>query len=190
VIANKNYGTKVLVKALMDGKATYRAAIIARSTSEINSIEDLKGRKFAFGNPHSLSSYIAARIMLLEAGVDLKNLLHYEYLGSHEEVANAVISGTFDAGGVTERVAYRFKDKGIKFIKFSEELPSFNMAVGKSVPQGLMDSLQLAFTSLTGASPEDSSILHSIYSRYSGFEKASDSEFARVRIMMSKLGLI
>jgi phosphate/phosphite/phosphonate ABC transporter binding protein len=190
VIANKSYGTKVLVKALMDGKATYRAAIIARSASEINSIEDLKGRKFAFGDPHSLSSYIAARIALLEAGIDLKNLLHYEYLGSHEEVANAVVSGTFDAGGVTERVAYRFKDKGIKVIKFSEELPGFNMAVGKSVPQGFMDSLQLAFTSLTDASPEGSSILHSIYDRYSGFEKTSDNEYARVRIMMSKLGLV
>jgi phosphate/phosphite/phosphonate ABC transporter binding protein len=190
VIANKNHGAEVLVKALIDGKSTYRAAIIAKSTSEINSIEDLKGRKFAFGDPHSLSSYIAARIMLLDAGIDLKNLLHYEYLGSHEEVATAVINGTFDAGGVTESEAYKFKDKGIKFIKFSEELPGFNIAVGKSLPQNIRDSLVLAFTSLTNASPEGSSILHSIYGRYSGFEKTSDNEFARVRIMMSRLGLI
>jgi len=190
VIANKNYGTRPLVKALMDGKSTYRATIVARSTSEINSIEDLKGRKFAFGDPHSLSGYIAARIMLLEAGIDLKNLLHYEYLGSHEEVANAVISGTFDAGAISERVAYRVKDKGIKFIKFSEELPGFSMAVGKSVPQGVADALRLAFISLTDASPEGSSILHSIYGRYSGFEKTSDNEFARVRTMMSRLGLV
>ena len=91
---------------------------------------------------------------------------------------------------MTESVAYRFKDKGMKLIKFSEELPGFNIAVGKSVPRSLRDALELALTALTDASPEGSSILHSIYSRYSGFEKASDSEFARVRIMMSRLGLI
>src|SRR4030043_321522 len=80
--ANKKYGVEVLVKALTEGKAFYHSVIIAKSDSNINSVEDIKGHTFAFGDPHSLSNYIAPRIMLLEAGVDLKDLLYYDYLGA------------------------------------------------------------------------------------------------------------
>ncbi len=111
--ANKKYGTEVLVKALTEGKSSHHSVMIARSDSKICSIGDIKGHTFAFGDPHSLSSYIAPRIMLLDAGIDLKDLLFYEYLGPHEEVINAVLKGNFDAGGVTESAANKFKDKGI-----------------------------------------------------------------------------
>jgi phosphonate transport system substrate-binding protein len=127
--------------------------------------------------------------MLLNAGIDLKDLLHYEYLGSHEAVADAVLSGNFDAGGITESVANKFKDKGIKFIQFSENLPGFIICVSKTIPQGMKESLEIALTALTDTRPESSAILHSIYKRYSGFEKAYDIEFAQLESMMSQLGL-
>jgi methyl-accepting chemotaxis protein len=189
ILANRKYGAEVLVKALPEGKSTYRSVIIAKSSSKINNVEDIKGRRFAFGDPHSLSSYIAPRIMLLDAGIDLKDLIHYEYVGSHETVVNAILSDRFDAGCITESVAHKFKDKGIKLIKFSDDLPGFNICVSKAVPRNIKDSLLSALTSLTDKTPEGSSILHAIYARYSGFEKASDAEFTKIRSMMSRLGI-
>ena len=189
IIAKKKYGTQVIAKALIEGKSAYRSVIVTKSASRINSLEDIRGRKFAFGDPHSLSSYIAPRKMLLNAGIDLKDLLHYEYLGSHEAVADAVLSGNFDAGGITESVANKFKDKGIKFIQFSENLPGFIICVSKTIPQGMKESLEIALTALSDTRPESSAILHSIYKRYSGFEKAYDIEFAQLESMMSQLGL-
>jgi methyl-accepting chemotaxis protein len=189
IIAKKKYGTQVIAKALIEGKSAYRSVIVTKSASRINSLEDIRGRKFAFGDPHSLSSYIAPRKMLLNAGIDLKDLLHYEYLGSHEAVANAVLSGNFDAGGITESTANKFKDKGIKFIQFSENLPGFIICASKTIPQGMKESLEIALTALSDTRPESSAILHSIYKRYSGFEKAYDIEFAQLESMMSQLGL-
>jgi phosphate/phosphite/phosphonate ABC transporter binding protein len=188
--ANKKYGTEVIVKALTEGKSSHHSVIIAKSDSKISSIEDLKGHTFAFGDPHSLSNYIAPRIMLLDAGIDLKDLLFYEYLGPHEAVTNAVLKGNFDAGGVTESAAYKFKDKGVKFIKFSEDLPGFCICVSKTLPEGDKNSLKDALTALTDATSEGSSILHAIYRRYNAFKEASEADYANVRVMMLKLGML
>jgi len=197
VLANKMYGAEVLVKTSIGGRSAYRSVMIAKSDGRINSIKDIKGRKFAFGNPHSVSSYIAPRIMLLEAGIDMKDLLHYEYVSMYEDAASvqedvvkAVVSGDFDAGAVTEGVALRFKDKGIKFIKFSEDLPGFIICAGKNVPNGMRDSLESALTALTESTPAASSILRAIDERYSGFEKAFDNEFSLLRTMMRRISMI
>jgi phosphate/phosphite/phosphonate ABC transporter binding protein len=190
IVANRKYGVEALVKTLMEGRSTYRAVVIAKSNSRIGSVRDIKGRKFAFGNTHSVSSYVAPRIMLLDAGIDLKDLLHYEYVGKHEDVVDAVINGNFDAGGVTEDVAYKFKDGGIKFIKFSEDLPGAVICAGKAVPDDVRYSLTSALTELTDSTPEGALILHSINNGYSSFEKASDNDFSLLRAMMTRTGMV
>jgi len=188
--AHKKYGVEVLVKALTDGKSSYHSVLIAKSDSNINSVEDIKGHTFAFGDPHSLSNYIAPRVMLFEAGVDLKDLLYYDYLGPHEAVLDAVRKGNFDAGGVTESVAYKFRDNGIRIIKLSEDLPGFSICVSKALSERDKASIRVALTALTDATPEGAEVLGSIYRRYTAFEEASDAEYISVRNMMSRLGLI
>ncbi len=190
VTANMKYGTEAVVKVLSEGKSSHRSVIIAKSDSKINYIKDIKGHKFAFGNTQSSSSYLAPRAMLLDAGIDLKDILYYDYLGNHEEIVNAVINSNFDAGGVTESVANKFKDKGIKFIKFSEDLPEYTLCASKTVSKSIKDSFEFALTALTDKTPEGASILHSIYKRYSGFEKATDDEYAYLTTILKRLGLI
>jgi len=190
VEVHKKYGVEVIAKALSGGKAYHHAVIIARSDSKINSIEDIRGHTFAFGDPHSVSSYIAPRFMLLEAGIDLKDLHYYEYLGPQDEVANAVLKGSFDAGGVTESAALKFKDKGLKFIKSSGDLPGFCICTSRTMPEKDRSALKATLTALKDTTPEDSVILSSIYKRYSAFEEASEREYENVRFMMSKLGMI
>jgi phosphate/phosphite/phosphonate ABC transporter binding protein len=189
IMAKKQYGAEVLVRALTDGKPTYRSAIIVKSTSGITSAENIRGHKFAFGNQHSLSGYIAPRIMLMNAGMDLKNLLHYEYLGSHEAVVKGILDGSFDAGGVNESTALQYKDKGIRVIQFSEGLPGFSLCVTKALPQNIRDAIEAALTALRDTSPEGSAVLHTIYQQHNGFAGTSDADFSYVRSMMSRLGV-
>jgi len=190
ILAKKQYGVEVLVRVLTDGKPTHRSAIISKSTGGIASIEDIRGKRIAFGDQHSLSGSITPRILLLNAGIDLKNLLHYEYLGSHEAVVKGVLDGTFDAGGVNESTALKYTEKGIRTIQFSDDhLPGYSIGVTKTLPQNVREAIASALTSLKDTSPEGAAILHAIYQQHNGFEKTSDADFSYVRSMMARLGM-
>jgi phosphonate transport system substrate-binding protein len=188
--SHEKHGTRVLVKALKDGKPFQHSVIIAKEDSGIQSVQDLRNRSFAFGDPHSTSSHIVPRAMLLEAGIDVKDLKYYNYLGHHDEVAKAVLQGDFDAGGVMESTGYSFKDRGLAFIKFSEEIPEFNICVSKSLDNKTAEAIKSALIALRDSTPEHAAILQSINSGYSGFREASDEDYNAMRVMMSKLGMI
>ncbi len=190
VEAHKRYDARVLVKALRDGKPYHHAVIVARNDSTINTVEDLKNRSFAFGDPHSTSSHIIPRGLLLAAGIDIKDLFYYNYLGHHDDVAKAVLNGDFDAGAVMETTAYKYKDMGLKFIKFSEDIPEFNIAVSSKFDPVLTAELKALLLSISDSSPEGASILRSIDEKYTGFAEAADDDYNGVRLLMSRIGLI
>ena len=188
--AHIRYGVTVLLKALRDGKPFQHSVIIARSDSAINEIKDIKGRSFAFGDLHSTSSHIVPRAMLLDEGIDVKDLQYHNYLGHHDDVAKAVLNGDFDAGAVMEAIAYKYRDLGIKFIKISEDIPEFNICVSHDTDIALQTELKNAFISLDSGSPGGAAILQSINESYTGFVESSDEEYNGIKNMMIRLGLI
>ncbi len=188
--ARKKYSVRVLVKALRDGKPFQHSVIVAKTDGPINTIGDIKGHSFAFGDPHSTSSHIVPRAMLLAAGIDIKDLLYYNYLGHHDDVAKAVLAGDFDAGGIMESTAQKFKDLGVKLIKFSEEVPEFNICVSKDLDAQVVAELKKALTGIDDVTPEGTSVLKPINESYTGFVEAADEDYDNIRIMMSKIGLI
>ncbi|MGC2064224.1 MAG: phosphate/phosphite/phosphonate ABC transporter substrate-binding protein [Thermodesulfovibrionales bacterium] len=190
VEAHKRYDARVLVKALRNGKPFQHAVIIARSDSTINTIEDLKNRSFAFGDPHSTSSHIIPRGLLLAAGIDIKDLFYYNYLGHHDDVARAVLNGDFDAGAVMETTAYKYKDMGLKFIKFSEDIPEFNISVSGKLDPALTAEIKALLLSISDSTPEGASLLRSIDENYTGFVESADDDYNSVRLTMSRLGLV
>lgn len=188
--ANKQAGVQVLVTALRDGNPFQHSVVVAKSDSNIASIEDIKGHSFAFGDPHSTSSHIVPRGMLLEAGIDIKDLLYYNYLGHHDDVAKAVLKGDFDAGAVMESTALKYKDMGLKLIKFSDDIPEFNICVSENFDRKMATELKKALVSLNDNVLEDSAILKFINKNYTGFAEASDEVYDNIRAMMSKIGMI
>lgn len=188
--AHKQYGVQVLVKALRDGKPFQHAVIIARNDSDIRSVKEIKGRSFAFGDTHSTSSHIVPRAMLMAEGIDIKNLNYYNFLGHHDDVARAVLNGDFDAGGVMESTGYKFEKMGLKLIKFSDDIPEFNICGAGSLDDQTAMAVKNALILLDESTPEGTSILHAINGSYTGFVEASDEDYNNIRVMMSKLGLI
>jgi len=188
--AHRKYGVEVIAKALRNGKPYQHSVIIARADRGINTVAELKGRTFAFGDFYSTSSHIVPRGMLLEAGVDLEDLSYYDFLGHHDDVAKAVLKGDFDAGGIMEDTAYKFKDQGLKFLKISEEIPEFNICVNKAVSAEDVSLLKEALTALTDRSAEGALVLKSITDAYTGFTEASSEDYDRIKSMMSKMGML
>ena len=188
ISAHAKFGAKLMVKALNDGKPFHHSVIVTREDSGINNLEDIKGRSFAFGDINSTTSHIVPRAMLLSAGIDVKDLLYYNYLGHHEEVIKALLAGDFDAGGVMETVALKHKDKGIRLLKFSEDIPEFNICSGPVTDIKVVGEIRQVLLKLDTSTAEGARVLKSINESYTGFADATDDDYNNIRAMMAKIG--
>lgn len=190
VEANRKYNVRVLAKALRDGKPYHHSVIVVRADSEIRSLADLRGGTFAFGDMKSTSSHIIPRAMLKNAGIDIEDLRFYDYLGHHDDVAKAVLNRDFDAGGVMESIAYKFKDQGLKVLQLSDEIPEFNICYSSSIDEKDLAVVKTSLISISVSTPEGEAILKAIDPGYTGFAAADDGDYNSIRIVMSKLGIV
>jgi methyl-accepting chemotaxis protein len=187
--AHRKYGTELLVKFLRDGKPFQHSVIISKADSNIEFVRQLKGRSFAFGDMHSTSSHIVPRGMLLKEGIDLKDLSYYNFLGHHDDVVKAVLNGEFDAGGVMESAANKFKHEGLKFLAVSDDIPEFNICFNSAV-ESEAPAIKAALMEMNDMSAEHVQIIRAIDKNYTGFSDATDEDYNNVRLMMSKMGLL
>ena len=188
--AKSRYSIEVLVRALRKGNPYHHTVIVAKEGGKVNSIENIKGCSFAFGDRRSTSSYIVPRAMLQEAGIELGDLSFYDNLGHHDDVVRAVLKGEFDAGGVMESTAEKFRGQGLNFIKYSLEIPEFNICVNRDVSEEDKLLIKQAFLGLDEDIDRDREILLAINPEYTGFIESKDEDYDTIREIMQKLGLL
>lgn len=134
----KKYDAEAIVRILR-GKAekTYKAQIIARTDSKINSLNDLNGKKFAYTDPASTAGYIVPSIFLKEKGIKLGETV---FAQRHDNVVSMVYQGQVDAGATYHsvdnpdgtpndartRVITQFPDvlEKVKIVSFTGEIPN------------------------------------------------------------------
>jgi phosphonate transport system substrate-binding protein len=91
----------------------YYSAIIVRSDSPYQKVEDIKGKKFAFGDISSTSGSLYPRLMLDKAGFsNFTDPQTYVYTGGHDATLAAVINGSVEGGGLEKRIMERAFDAG------------------------------------------------------------------------------
>jgi phosphate/phosphite/phosphonate ABC transporter binding protein len=95
VLANQLCGVDVAYKAVRFGSPVYWAQIIVPRDSDIQSIEDLDGLKWAYPDPGSTSGYMVPLVMFEEAGITPGETI--TDLG-HTGVVRAVYNGEADFG--------------------------------------------------------------------------------------------
>lgn len=78
-----------------NNERSYVGQIIARADSEINSIQDLKGKKFAFTDPSSTSGFLLPNKLLKDNGVEIGQVVFGK---KHDNVVTMVYQGQVDAG--------------------------------------------------------------------------------------------
>lgn len=92
--------TPVLVKTNLDGSFNYHSIGFARKDSGITSLEDLKGKKFAFADPNSTSGYLVPLVEIPAAGFPMEPGAFFGdvvFSGGHEQSIVGVANGDFDA---------------------------------------------------------------------------------------------
>ncbi len=175
--AHKKYGVRVIAKALRRGKPFHRAAIVVKADSGVRFVGDLKGKTFAFVSLKSATGHIAPLAALKDKGMSSGDLADFRFLGSHDKVADAVLSGEFDAGGLMEETAYKYKDKGLRILKLSPEVPEFNVCCNLSVDETTLKAVRDALVALDVSKAEDATVLKSLGKDCTGFVAATESDY-------------
>jgi phosphonate transport system substrate-binding protein len=180
--AHEKYGAIPLVNPLNKGKGTFTLMIAVAKDSPIQTIADLKGKKFAFGDKKA----ILQPAVVESAGIKLEEFASYDYLNHYDNIAKAVINGDFDAGIIKDTIAEKFSNQGLRIIYTSAPLPSYVFAVNKSLPAITVKRLKKAMLALKGNSAANKAILTSLESGYDGFEVAADKDFDGIRKLLAQ----
>lgn len=181
--AHEKFGAIALVAPLNKGKSTFTLMIAVQKDSPINEVNDLKGKKFAFGD-------IKAKLqpaVVISAGFKLEDFSSYAYLNHYDNIAKAVLNGDFDAGILKDTIADKFASQGLRIIHTSPPLPSYIFAVNKKLPAKTIEKLKTAMLALKDDTDEHKAILSSLERGYDGFAVASDKDFDGIRKLLAQI---
>ncbi len=92
----------IMVKTNLDKSYGYYSIGFARKDRNITSLDDMKGKVFAFGDPNSTSGYLIPSIEIpQQTGASMENGAYFgevKFTGGHEQTIVAVANGEVDAG--------------------------------------------------------------------------------------------
>src|SRR6266851_5545410 len=99
VLAHDKNGSQVLLASVRQGSKTYRSQVIVRADSGITTIEQLRGKKFAFVDPASASGFLFPNALLAGMGIDYKTFFSDTiFAGGHDKSIIAVYNKQVDGG--------------------------------------------------------------------------------------------
>lgn len=141
------------MEVLEDGTQGYHGVIITKKGSGINSINDAKGKVWAFTDPNSTSGTLVPTVYFVkELKLDPeKYFSRVIYSGSHEASILSVKGGKVDIASTNDldmdRGNGKFwdKEKDFNIIWTSKLIPGSNMAYRKDLPDSLKKALKEAF---------------------------------------------
>lgn len=183
----ETYGKRpILARLEINGKPTFQGFIIIAKDSAIRTLSDVKGKRFAFGDPDSTMSHLVPRYMLLEAGVDIEKDGSYKFLYSHHNVALGVLMGDFDVGAVKEEVFYKYKDRGLKILAETPEFSEHLFVTRSRLPDKTVNALREALYKLRD-NEDGRAVLTAIKKGMTGLVPATDKDYDNLRAVLQGL---
>ncbi|HTN71271.1 MAG TPA: phosphate/phosphite/phosphonate ABC transporter substrate-binding protein [Methylomirabilota bacterium] len=200
VLAKNEANVRVALKSERKGSPYYYAAIITRADSGIKTIEDLRGKTFAFGDPLSTSANVFPRKMFHEHGIDpVRDFRQVLYSGGHDATVLAVLNGKVDAGATyanspdsNDSAWMRYLKnpedvKKIHAIAFSEPIPADNLVINGNLDERLAKKVEEIFLELS-RDPKGRQMLRDLY-QIDGFVPATDKDYDSVRQAFTIAGI-
>lgn len=182
-----HYGKKPLLACQqIHGKSTFQGKIIARKDSPLQSLEQLKGKSFAFGDPSSTMSHLVPRYMLWKDGIGVEQLERFNFLGSHDNVALAVLAGEYAAGAVKEAVFYKYQARGLKVLETTPALSEHLFVASGKLDPAILSKLREAFYALSKA-PNGKKIMGSIKPGITAMTPVEDKDYDNLREILRAL---
>jgi len=196
VLAHDKYGAETILVTIRKGRTDYRGQIIVRADSDIRSLDDLKGKSFAFVDPTSASGHIYPKAFLIQEGYDPDTFFgETVFAGGHDRVIVAVMDGTVEAGAIYDgardlpaiREMYPDLMEDTRVIAETRSIPLDTIVVRKGLPSEMVRKIKEAFLAVA-ATDEGAALLADPYG-IDGYLPSRDSDYDPVREAARALGI-
>jgi phosphonate transport system substrate-binding protein len=186
VLANHEAGAEVVSTILYDGKPEYYAIIVTHPKSGINTLADLKGKTFAFGDKGSTSGYLIPRHHFMTLGINPDTYFSKVLYTKHQAIETQVTQGVLDAGADYNRNRNAMIEQGLikaelsKIIWQSAPLPNDAFAVSKTLAtdKAFVGRLQKALEGVGEALKSQPKLLPA---HYTGFVTRDNNFYKPIR---------
>jgi phosphonate transport system substrate-binding protein len=170
------------------GSATYQGVIVGNVAAGIDSIDDIKGKDMAYGDPASTSSHLIPKSILVEKGLIAGENYKEHFLGAHDAVAINVQNGRAQAGGLSRPIFESLVERGIidetkvKVLTYSKPFPQYPWTMRSDLSPELKNKIKEAFYNA-----KDKAVLKPF--KAEGFAAMSDKDYDVVRDLAKILNL-
>jgi phosphonate transport system substrate-binding protein len=186
VLANHEAGAQAISTILYDGKPEYFALMITHPDSGIQTVQDLKGRTFAFGDKGSTSGYLIPLHYFMTQGINPDTYFNKVLYAKHQAIETQVAAGQLDAGADYNRNRTAMIEQGLikaersKIIWQSAPLPNDAFAVSKAVfaDKALVSMLQAALAAVGAELAKQPQLLPA---HYTGFVTQDNRFYKPIR---------
>lgn len=188
LIAYEQSGAEAILTQNIDGEPYYYSYMITQPDAPWDTLDDLledvDDVSFAFGSQSSTSGFAVPGYELMERGVyESESTYEFDsvqFTGSHDITADAVATGSVDAGAIDSAIFNALIDDGLieeedyKIIWESDQLYQYPWAVPAGTDEDTITEVQEAFIEI-----EDEEIL-SVFGGASSFTEASPDEYESI----------
>jgi phosphonate transport system substrate-binding protein len=148
-------GAELLAVGVEKGQSVYYSALFVKGDSPVTSIAELRGKRVAFGDVNSTSSFAYPVAMIIAAGLDpARDLGAVLMTGSHANSLKALQHGQADAASASldsfEKAVKQgaIKPEEIRVLAKSEPIPYPPLAMHPKLPAGVKAKLREAFNTV------------------------------------------
>jgi phosphonate transport system substrate-binding protein len=186
VLANHVAGAQAVATILYDGKPEYFAIMVTHPKSGIKSIQDLKGKTFAFGDKGSTSGYLIPNYHFQKNGIDVSKFLGKVINTKHQAIELQVTRGELDAGADYNRnrdamiADGQIKASDSVVFWTSDPLPNDAVAVSATLAKDTAFVAKLR-GALEKIGPELAKTPNLLPPRYTGFVAKDNSYYRPIR---------
>ena len=170
----KQPGIQLIAMETEGGDKRFKGVVVVKKDSPIQSLADLKGKKFAFGDQNSTIGRYLIQAELVKAGITSSDLAGYQFLGRHDTVVKAVEVGDFDAGSAMSNTVEKANSKGTLRVIASFDNVTKPWVARKGLDRSTIEAIQQSLYNL-----KDPAILKDL--KISGFVPTSEKDFDFVR---------
>ena len=184
-LAHARLGVEVLARPVgLDGASTYHGLIFVRKDSGIKSIQDMKGKRFAFVDKATTAGYLLPRAYFHEHELDYKTFLRESYFtGTHEDAIYDVLNRKADIGSAKNTVYERLAasdsrvENELIILERSPDVPENGLAVRRDLDETIKQQLKDALLGMY-RDPEGIALLKDFGART--FVETTDKDYLPV----------